>query len=468
MPFRLTPPPGKPLRDFLFAYGVEFPCGGKGTCRKCRVRVLEGEVEPGAEDKEPGWILACRAIARTPLLLDIGQWDAPVLADETAVPVVARPGRAIAIDLGTTTLVAQLVDLATGSVLGVSTALNPQAVYGSDVMSRIQHALGSDARRQLRALIHGELSRMCRELARGEPVESVVIAGNTAMMHLFASYDVASLSQAPFHPLHPGLQTFEDREFPGPVHFLPYLGGFVGSDILAGIIATGMDASDDLTVLIDLGTNGEIVAGTRQRMVCASTAAGPAFEGGRISCGMRAATGAISEVSLAFECHVIGGGPARGVCGSGLVDAISAGLAAGRILSSGRMVQPLELRDGVRLMQADVRELQLAKAAIAAGTRILLRRLGKTLDDVRRVYLAGAFGNYINRSSARAIGLLEFAEELVEPAGNTALLGAKIALFQNRDYSFADLLSRVEHVPLGHGTEFQDEYVDCMSFPNPR
>ena len=423
-------------------------------------------MEPGAEDKEAGWVLACRAVPRTPVTLEVGQWDASILAGDTPVALVPRPGRAIAIDLGTTTLVAQLIDLMTGAVIGVRTALNPQAMHGADVMTRIQYALDASGLERQRELIRSELARMCSELAGEGAVESVMIAGNTPMMHLFAGYGVRPLASAPFHAAHEGLQTFHDERFPAPVRFLPYLGGFVGSDILAGVIATGMDVADELTVLIDLGTNGEIVAGTRERMVCASTAAGPAFEGGRISCGMRAATGAISEVDGSFRCRVIGGGAARGICGSGLVDAVAAGLNSGRIRHTGRMPEPLPLRDGLSLTQSDVREVQLAKAAIAAGTRMLLRRLGAGMSDVRRVFLAGAFGNYINRTSARAIGLLEFPEELIEPSGNTALLGVKMAALQDRDLSFAELLKRIEHVPLGLGGEFQDEYVDCMAFPS--
>jgi len=248
---------------------------------------------------------------------------------------------------------------------------------------------------------------------------------------------------------------------------MPCLGGFVGSDILAGIVATGMHQSPGLAVLIDLGTNGEIVAGNRDLLLCASTAAGPAFEGGRISCGMRASTGAISEAAIeggGIRCAVIGGGAACGICGSGLVDAVAAGLDLGRIAPGGRMASPLELAGGIVLTQADIRELQLAKAAIAAGVRVLLHRLGATLADVRRVWLAGAFGNYVNRASARRIGLLEFPDHLVEPAGNTALLGAKIALFAP-DPSFREIRALVRHVPLGADPEFQDRYVEAMPFP---
>jgi uncharacterized 2Fe-2S/4Fe-4S cluster protein (DUF4445 family) len=458
--------PGTPLRDVLFPYGVEFPCGGKGRCDRCRVRVLRGE---GAGTS----LRSCQMTAAGDLTLDIGQWEAPILSDDTRFTFAPRPGRAIAIDLGTTTLVAQLLDLETATVLGVRSALNPQAIFGSDVMSRIQHALTPQGSAELRGLIRAELGRIVAELAGRDPVESIVIAGNTVMMHLFCGFDTAPLAQAPFEPQHLELQTFDKHELGWNldgepiVRFLPCLGGFVGSDLLAGIIATGLAGRDEVTALIDLGTNGEVVVGNRERVLCASTAAGPAFEGGRITCGMRAATGAISEVSPggsgALNCHVLGEAKARGICGSGLVDAVAAGLEIHAIRANGRMPQPLPLCDGLALTQSDVREVQLAKGAIAAGLRILLRRRGT--HSPARIFLAGAFGNYINLASARRIGMIEFPEEIVEAVGNSALLGAKMAIFAGADYSYRDLLGRIEHVPLGSGAEFQDEFIASMHFP---
>ncbi len=458
---RVKTEPGAPLRDLLLPFGVEFPCGAKGRCRRCRVRVLEGTVDPGPDDGAadllPGWMLACRARAAADATLEIGQFEAPILADDRAFPFTPRPGRGLAIDLGTTTLVAQLVDLSTGAVLGVRTALNPQAAWGADVMTRIEYALHPEGRARLHDAIHAALDEMSTALSGGRPPDATAICGNTVMLHLYDGLDPAPLAHAPFEPL----------QLESPNGFLPCLGGFVGSDILAGIVATGMHESPDLSVLIDLGTNGEVVVGHRGRLLCASTAAGPAFEGGRISCGMRAATGAISEAAAEdgrLRCTVIGGGPARGICGSGLVDAVAAGLDLGLISPRGRAPEPIPLTAGLALTQADVRELQLAKAAIAAGVRVLLERFGAAPGGVRRVWLAGAFGNYINRASARRIGLLEFPDDVVQPAGNTALLGAKLALFAP-DPAFRDVRAITRHVPLGADPGFQDAYVDAMPFP---
>jgi uncharacterized 2Fe-2S/4Fe-4S cluster protein (DUF4445 family) len=300
------------------------------------------------------------------------------------------------------------------------------------------------------------------------------------MHHLFSGLDVEPLSRFPFDPITPGLQCFSSddlgRALPGNpiVVFLPCLGGFVGSDILAGILATGMHKAAPLQALIDLGTNGELVVGNRDRLLCASTAAGPAFEGARISMGMRAATGAVSEVCVhgdELRCHVIGAGPARGICGSGLVDAVAAGLELGRINPSGRLNRGDEfvLVPPVALSQRDIRELQLAKGAVAAGLRILLKQWGATAKDLDKVYLAGAFGNYVNQASARRIGLLDVPCETICAAGNTALLGAKLALFNfnlnQPDDLYSEILGITRHVSLNEVLSFQDIYAEEMLFP---
>jgi uncharacterized 2Fe-2S/4Fe-4S cluster protein (DUF4445 family) len=422
------------------------------------VRVIEGDLAVTDEQREllseaeiaEGWRLACRCEIERPVAIEVAQWEAPILADDTAFSFTPRSGYGIAIDLGTTTLVAQLLDLTAGHVLDVRTALNPQAIYGADVMSRVEHALTRTGHEQLRDAIRTGIA----DLIRGMPEDAgIAIAGNTVMHHLFCGIDVAPLSHAPFEPVADGLWS------DGRTRFLPCLGGFVGSDILAGILATRMHERSELTGLIDLGTNGEIAIGNRDGILVASTAAGPAFEGGRISCGMRAATGAVSDVDPDGRCHIIGDGAARGICGSGLVDAVAVALDKGMIQPSGRTAGPIPVSGRVRLTQADIREVQLAKAAIAAGAEMLAR--GRKLDTV---YLAGAFGNYINRASARRIGLLEFPLESIEPAGNTALLGVKKALFLPEE-DLRSIRALVQHVPLGSDPVFQEAFVEKMAFP---
>ncbi len=482
---------GSGLRETLFRWGVEFPCGGRGLCRRCRVRVLEGSLAVTEADRrafssaeiKAGWRLACHARAEADLTLEIGQWETPILADDT--PFAFRPAKGVglAVDVGTTTLVAQLVDRESGRVLGVRSALNPQAAFGADVMSRIQYALSAEGLQRLRDMIRAEIGRMAEELAAGldRPLTAAVLVGNTVMHHLFAGLDVEPLSHVPFRPEQDGLQMFRSRELgwnlpaDAPVFFLPCVGGFVGSDVLAGVLATRLLEGDQLAGLIDLGTNGEIVFGSREGALCASAAAGPAFEGGRIRWGMRAATGAISEVILHDgrpECRVIGDGTPRGICGSGLVDAAAVALDLGLLNERGRLRVEggvWELCPPVALTQRDVRELQLAKAAIAAGIRIVLRKLGAELSDVRRIYLAGAFGNYVNRTSARRIGLLDFEDERVVPAGNTALLGAKMALFmlEGEGGSFDQLRGRIRHISLAAEPDFEEIFAQQMLFPHP-
>jgi uncharacterized 2Fe-2S/4Fe-4S cluster protein (DUF4445 family) len=483
--------PGTPLQDVLFPYGVEFPCGGRGRCKRCRVRILEGELDATAEqrsiltaeDLAAGWRLACHSKVEGPLKLDIAQWETTILTDDTAFEFTPASGLGIAVDLGTTTLVAQLLDLTTGHVLAVRTALNPQVVHGADVMSRVELSISGGAAK-LRDLIREEIGRLVADLVAGATAASggastVAIVGNTVMHHLFCGIGLEPLSHAPFEAVRDGLEVFRASDLswrlPGDpeVRFLPCLGSFVGSDVLAGILATRLYQSEQPVVLIDLGTNGEIVIGNRERILCASTAAGPAFEGGKISMGMRAATGAITQVTVESRrahVHVIGGGPPRGICGSGLVDAVAAGLELGVIRPTGRLRDartPWPLVEPVSLTQSDIRELQLAKAAIAAGLRILLARLGVARSDITRVYLAGAFGNYVNRGSARRIGLLDFPLEIVEPAGNTALLGAKMSLFlaDRGEWAHAAIRARTEHLSLAADEHFLDTYVEEMTFP---
>ncbi len=481
---------GGSLQNILFAEGVEFPCGGRGRCKGCRVKILSGGLPITESDRrlltapelESGWRLACAANPTTNLAIELAQWDTPILSDDTVFSFVPSAGLGIAVDLGTTTVVAQLLDLQNGHVLGVRTALNPQARHGADIMSRIEFALRSQGQPVLARLIREQIARIVHELLAEsgrseEELQRVVLVGNTAMHHLFCGIDVTPLAGVPFESENPGLQTFHPEELGwkktghATIQFLPCLGGFVGSDVLAGAVACKIGEADRLDVLIDLGTNGEIVVGNREKMFCASTAAGPAFEGAKISMGMRAASGAISQVTLAngaLQCRVIGDGPARGICGSGLVDAVAAGLQNGAIQPSGRLCgAAFPLLEQVHLTQNDIRELQLAKGAIAAGLRILLNRFGATANDVHAISLAGAFGNYISRQSAQRIGLLSFPIEKIRPAGNTALLGAKLALFETSvaDPAFEQMRARIEHVPLHEDLEFQETFIEEMRFP---
>jgi uncharacterized 2Fe-2S/4Fe-4S cluster protein (DUF4445 family) len=434
-------------------------------------------------DLDAGWRMACLARADGHMTIELAQWEAPILTDDSHFEFKPGKGFGAAIDLGTTTIVAQLVDLSTGGVVSVVTALNEQARHGADIMSRVEYAVTNKGQKTLERIVRRQISDLLiRLIGQGKTVEMtrVVLVGNTVMHHLFCGIDVEPLSQYPFEPARrdSSSRNFScgdlEWELPGnpEIQFMPCAGGFGGSDVLAGIVATRMHESKELLALMDLGTNGEIVVGTRQRMLCASTAAGPAFEGARISMGMRAATGAISEISVEqgkMRCHVIGHGPARGICGSGLVDAVAVGLELGSVRPNGRIAagESLPLYEGVSLTQWDIRELQMAKGAIAAGLRILLQEYGASLEDLQAVYLAGAFGNYVKTASARRIGLIKVVDEKIRPSGNTALLGAKLALFSSEETEpYQDLLPRITHISLNESIAFQDIYAEEMLFPS--
>ncbi len=476
---------GTPLRDVLFSYGVEFPCGGKGTCGNCKIQLLKGDIPLTNKHREAlkrnnlseKWRLACLSKAEIDLSIEIAQWESIILADTSRFDFIPQQGYGVAIDVGTTTLVAQLVELKNANVLAAQTRLNPQARFGSDVISRIEFALEKENAQQLKVLIQQEIGLMLQQLLDEHNVEvtKIILVGNAVMHHLFAGHNIAPLSVYPFESKHNGEQNFRAKELNWPVpdnteiRFMPSIGGFVGSDILAGIIASQMHTAEKPIVLVDLGTNGEIVAGNKDRLLCASTAAGPAFEGNNISCGMRAATGAISSVwanDTQFHYHVIGKDIPRGICGSGLIDAMAVALDKGFVDIGGGMTldnATIPIVDDIELNQKDVREFQLAKGAVAAGINILLSELSIEYDDIDKVYIAGAFGNFISVSNVVRTGLLEFPVSKINKLGNSALTGAKILLFdQNKAYN--DILTTCTHISLESNTNFQNIFAEKMIF----
>ncbi len=473
-----------PLIDVLHEYGIEFPCGGKGTCGKCKTKVLDGRIEADENHRkkldhlmlDDEWRLACLSRCTSNLTIEIDQLGQIILADESEFAFHPQEGYGLVADLGTTTIVAQLIDLSTAKVLAVETALNPQAKFGADLISRIQACLDGhldEMTRLIRKIIGGMCSKMLGEqqlLAR-----KMVLVGNTAMQLIFSGCDVSSLAFYPFDTDNLGLKIFHPEElgwdFPvvEQIQFFPSIGSFVGSDILAGIAATGLHEKGQYSALIDLGTNGEIVLGNKDRIVCASTAAGPAFEGANISMGMRAINGAISSLKLEkneFEATVIGNIRAKGICGSGLIDAIA-------LLRKKKLIGEFgEINSGetsvsiagdVSLNQKDINEFQLAKAAIAAGFTILAKNLGIMVSDISEIYIAGGFGNYINIENTIATGMINSASDTIHKMGNTALIGAKVFLFAGTEKA-DEILSKVSHVNLEGDSEFQDIFINNMMF----
>jgi uncharacterized 2Fe-2S/4Fe-4S cluster protein (DUF4445 family) len=507
---QLDVPAGEPFYDELIARGAEFPCGGEGTCGYCRLRVREGALPAAdgmsdaltAEQLLDGWRLGCLAVSAGPVVAELAQWAGNVIAAPASppapamrprleiVPPTAEKGLAVAVDLGTTTLVAQLIDLQTGAVLSTETVGNPQRRWGADLMSRIRHDLAHPG--ELTTAIRGGAGELVARVANGRPVAAVLLVGNTVMQHLFCGRSIEPLATSPFRSPYCDAHILDAGELgwspptEGPVHFAPSLGGFVGSDLLAGILACGMHRCEEPVALLDLGTNGEIALSTGTvgsgEILCASTAAGPAFEAANISCGMRAEPGAIHRVTVAdgtLRCEVLGNQRARGICGSGLVDAVASALQTDQLQQNGRLAKSattqendgspatLPLADGIHLTQRDIRELQLAKAAIASGLALLEREAGLR---ARRLFLAGAFGNCLRVASARRIGLLPSAAIPVEPVGNAALHGARQLLLsppQSRNATLNSLRHRCRHVELASLAGFQDAFVDALSLQLP-
>lgn len=399
-----------------------------------------------------------------------------------------------AFDIGTTSIVCYLLDGQSGRDLAVSSMLNPQAAFGADVISRARYALehgGNDLQRTVVEAMNRLLLEACEQAnVLPDAVCLIAAAGNTCMHHLLLGLSPASLVTAPYNALCRESLTLDAASIGLMAHpraklrMLPNIAGFVGADTVAGLIATGLAASGELTLLIDIGTNGELVLGDKRGRIACSTAAGPAFEGANIRCGMRGAEGAIDHVYLdggSLRFSVIGGGKPRGICGSGLVDLVACLLDAGVIDESGRFTQaegfkarmtlvdkqPAFVVDGeILLTQKDVRELQLAKAAMAAGIRLLCAELGHSIDDIRHIKIAGAFGNYLDPRSACRIGLLPLTLlARIEGIGNAAGEGVKRVLRDPDAWASADDLAfSTRFLELATRPDFQDCFVDELAF----
>jgi uncharacterized 2Fe-2S/4Fe-4S cluster protein (DUF4445 family) len=422
----------------------------------------------------------------------------------------------IAFDLGTTTVVATLLDLSTGTPAGVASTLNSQQPFGADVITRISATMmDPGALDKLQNLAHQTLAELAQAVcAQGgvEPDEvyEVAVAGNATMTHLVLGIDPEPLGMAPFimaTRLYPEVLA-ADLGLAGIVHpraravVFPAFGAYVGGDITAGLLASGMDRDARVRLFVDIGTNCEIVLGNREWLLATAAPAGPAFEGAAIRCGMRAADGAIEVVTMTpdeLSLKVIGDVEPQGLCGSGLVDAVTGLVRVGLLDSSGRFISEEQAaalapgladrlttigkervfvlhwrgpgdpapEDSIYLSQRDVRELQFAKAAIATGWQILLEEAGLEAADVKQVLLAGSFGSYLSAASAIRIGLVpEVPVMRVVSAGNVAGEGAKMALLSLRERAGGlALLEEVRYVELSDRADFNDRFVDQLPFP---
>jgi uncharacterized 2Fe-2S/4Fe-4S cluster protein (DUF4445 family) len=568
---------------------IDSTCGGRGTCGKCGVRVVEGHAERTLadyrhldRDLDEGWRLSCQCeitedmvvevprLLRTPkaATMGVGRFvllepnvqklllavPPPTLEDarshlqrvkdalvdeglevthepsilsalaaafelepaEVTATVVGEylvdvePGDTtgrmfgVSVDVGTTTVVATLLDLRSGAAAAVASTINRQAPYGADVIARMGHAMQTDeGLEQLREAVVATVDGLLDEVRATAAVErreiyELVAVGNATMLHLLLGVHPRSIAVSPFvatflepHDLRAagvGLAIHPA----GRVALFPSLGAYVGADVVSDVLATGLARDQELRLLVDVGTNGEIVCGNADRSAATAAPAGPAFEGGQILHGMRATDGAIEGVVLTggtVELQVIGGPEVapRGLCGSGLIDAVAQLRLVGLLDEKGSILAPenaeghpladhivdregiraFALTDDVVLTQLDVRELQSAKGAISTGIGVVMDHLGLSADDLDEVLLAGSFGTYINPRSALVLGLVpSVSVERIKAVGNTASEGAKMALMSFREREVAFELPRyIEYVELSGAADFNDRFIANLAFP---
>ena len=488
----LTFTAGQTLLEILreAGYEVSAPCGGNGTCGKCAVYIA-GEAH-----------LACQTEAADGMVVELphtAELEVALGSDAVFACDSGLQGYGVAVDIGTTTVACHLVNLESGKTVAVAGEGNAQRSYGADVISRIQASvegrLGEMAE-VIRKQLGEMMESLCRE-AKVSPAEVhfMTVAANTTMCHILAGLKPDTIGVAPFTPLSLFGDDYDSKSwglpFDGRVYLAPSVSGYVGGDITADLLAVDMDKASKPVLLIDVGTNGEMALGCGDKFVCCSTAAGPAFEGAQIRFGMTAAEGAISSVEYhdgALECKVIGGVEAKGICGSGLIDAIAVMLEVGALDETGRVLDidedddipdealpfltlldeepAFRLTEQVYVTQSDVRKVQLGKGAIAAGIQVLIDTSDVDYDDIGALLLAGGFGSFIRPASAARIGLIP-AELLgvTKAVGNTVAVGAKMALVSAEARQRLDKLQKaMDYQELSGLAAFNTAYMEKMMF----
>ncbi len=509
------------LLDAMRRQGIPYysDCGGRGSCGKCKIRMISGTTDLSPEDikrlsveeQREGYRLACRVFPGGELAIELGAYEERIEAVVSAKDISPYyPSKqniveeyAVAIDLGTTTLAFQIVNCHTGEILASLSSINPQRRLGADVISRMK-ASNDGKREQLRQLILESLLEGIDQLSKEAsiPVEKlhhITIAGNTTMIHLLMGYSCEGLGKYPFQPVRIGKTQEEfsvffgevwrqrrslteenavDEQVGAEVTVLPGISAFVGSDIVAGLGLCGFDHRKEICLFLDLGTNGELAIGNRDRLLVTSTAAGPAFEGGNISIGMGSVPGAISKLSLRegkLYTETIRGQKPIGICGTGVIELCSELLTGGIMDATGLLREdyfeegfPIYQEDGkqLRFLQRDIRELQLAKAAIRAGIELLIKSFGCTYEAIDTVYLAGGFGFVLPIEKAVHIGLLpEQLKEKMVAIGNSSLAGASRYTI---DQEFPDRLDKLaemaQEIHIANQEEFQELYIQHMNF----
>ena len=465
-------------------FDIYSPCGGNGTCGKCMVYVKgEGEVTsciyPVTNDIE---------------IILPEKREAIILVDqhEHTIEMPFNPGDTVglssfpygvAIDIGTTTLVFHLVNLITGAIIETRAAVNPQTKFGADVISRINFTAttlgGLEAlQKEILAAINLQLDHFIEIVEiTGNELVKICIAGNTTMLHFLLGVDPLPIALAPFTPAFVDQQILKGRELnlhchpEAEIKVLPSIAAYVGADIIAGIASVKPSSQYQNYLFLDIGTNGELALVTPETIWCCATAAGPAFEGANISCGMSAVEGAIS-VFDADGYSVVGNAAPAGLCGSGLIDVVAHLVENKLVQSDGLLSEDFVIvpetseTNRIVLTQQDIREVQLAKSAIMAGVKVLLKKALLAFDDLDALFLAGGFGNYIDLASAIKIGMLpKEMEHKTISLGNTSGTGALLALKSVQfDQIIQDVRNRSCYVELSDDEDFVLDYVMNMDF----
>ncbi len=409
----------------------------------------------------------------------------------------------VAVDVGTTTIAAYLIDLSNGQRLGVQSALNPQKIFGADVISRIKHTIEEETGLQeMQDLIINGVNDCIKVLSEEANISrtsiyAITLVGNTTMQHFLLKVPAKNIAAAPFIPAVTSMININAKELGidinpfGIACILPSVSAYIGADTVAAVLSTGMYKQDETALLIDIGTNGEIVLGNKDMLYACSSAAGPAFEGANIRNGIGSVQGAINSISLrsGLEFTTIGNVKPVGICGTGIVDGVAQMLEAGIIDETGRIddewepgspelsaiqnnittidkMSALAIDGDIAITQKDIRELQNAKAAIAAGINVLVKQSGISFSDIKNVYLAGGFGTYINIDSALKIGLIPAElKGRIQSVGNAAGQGAIEALISKDSLFQANTLSKkIKYIELSGSKDFNDFYIDCMMF----
>ena len=482
---------GKTLLEVLSKYGfkIKADCAGRGKCKKCKVRIVSGSFMDIDTKKEilqdkNGYILSCRALCgKDPAVVELDDALEYKFKENLSGDNYSPTDICAAFDIGTTTLEAVLIDTITGKIVLRERSINPQINWGADVVSRID-ACASGKLELLSSAVQLELNSMLKRMLdrinfKGDKISQAAVAGNTTMLHIFCSVSPCGMGTFPFTPEFLDMQVLKGKSVGldvDTVTTLPSISAYIGADITAGMLTANMDQLNRPTpaILIDIGTNGEMVLDTPNGFFAASTAAGPAFEGAHISCGTGAVPGAINHVYFengkfsftTIESQSGNIAPVSGICGAGLVEWIALLLKYKIIDNAGNFNMPAVLCRGISLTDRDIREFQLAKSAMRAGIETLILEAGYTASDISKVYISGALGYFINKSAAVEVGL--FPKEFIgkiETLGNSSITGAvKFLCDLKSRKSCLGFTQSCKLIELSNSNTFSDLFMEYIAF----